>query len=127
MREEQLTQLIELLSQMEKLAIKLPDMRYALETANTIWQKSPFAVGDRVKLARTPEITETHSWGWLGAKHFLVEGAQATIQTREFFNGQFYFGLHFDDESWISHLDGTKRVPDRKAIFSFGEDWLEHA
>jgi len=62
---------------------------------------APFSKGDRVELNYTPEITASTASGWLGGKHYLVEGSKATIACVSF--GSFGWGvdLIFDDESWI--------------------------
>lgn len=95
---------------------------------------SPYKVGDRVRLTRTPEITEEKSWGWLGSKHFLIEGATAVVREIDIRkyksddSGKFVYGLHFDNESWVDK-DGQINMiaDDRRALYTFGEDWLERA
>ncbi len=94
---------------------------YRLEAANTIWQRCPFAVGQRVELSVTPVINNREAWGWLGAKHFLVEGAVATVVERQFYEGHFRFGLHFDDESWIHFETKEKHRPDQPSMYMFWE------
>src|SRR5258708_7658 len=116
MREESLPEIIDLIKSIEKLSNgHLGNARWALECANSLWQRAPFQVDDRVKLNTTPEISAEKSWGWMGAKHFLIEGALATVHHREFYDGQFVFGLAFDDESWINH-DGIKHMRKPESI-----------
>lgn len=67
---------------------------------------APYKVGDRVELAKTPDLS--NSPGWAGAKHFLVEGAKATVQVVDHSTHGFTVGLHFDDESWISDFGPDK-------------------
>jgi hypothetical protein len=62
---------------------------------------APHQIGDRVMLAETPEITPTQRWGWMGAKHFLVKGAKATVKEVEADGREFGYMLEFDDDSWI--------------------------
>lgn len=108
------------------LGVNVNEHLYTLEQINYIWDLSPFKVGDRVVLTKTPEISETVSWGWLSAKHFLVQGATGGVVERSFRNGKFCFGIHFDDESWISSL--TKEInpihPDKRAQYWFSQDSL---
>ena len=104
----------------------LQHWRYVLESANTIWQKCPYQIGDRVMLVKTPVINEKESWGWLCAKHYLIQGAIATVHQREFYQGKFVFGLYFDDETWID-LNGNKNKPDRPGMLMFGESWFAPA
>jgi hypothetical protein len=40
---------------------------------------APFKVGDRVALAKTPNITQESAPGWMRSKHFLVKGAEGTV------------------------------------------------
>jgi hypothetical protein len=125
MNEETLPQLIELVEQLEKLTRgNLADLKYHLQTANSIWRLAPFKVGDRVQLAKTPNINEKDSWGWMGAKHFLIKGAAATVQVREFYDASFVFGLHFDDDSWLTP-EGVKHMHDKKGLYMFRAAMLE--
>lgn len=68
--------------------------------------KAEFKVGDRVELAETPEINERESFGWLCSKHFLVEGAKATVADVGYYDGQFGYSVIFDDESWKEERTG---------------------
>ena len=85
----------------------------------------PYKIGDRVQLTKDPEIL--YGSGWYGYKHFLIKGAIATVESQDFRDGKFRFGLIFDDESWISSIDGkiTKAHPAPHHIFGFSEDYLE--
>ncbi len=69
---------------------------------------SPFKPGDRVALTKTPEITGEKSWGWLGSKHFLVEGAVGVVVSIDADERGFSAMVQFDDESYIDHR--TKAV-----------------
>lgn len=83
----------------------------------------PFKAGDRVRLTKTPVIEEGS--GWHGSRHFLVEGAIATVRQCDWRKGRFVFDLEFDDESWLDEKGEIYRVPsDRRRSFSFGESWL---
>lgn len=128
MKENDLDKLIDKLKQVAKLFnYSMQDHIYSLECANTIWLRCPFSVGDRVVLTMTPEITEEKRWGWMGAKHFLVKGAVATVAEREFYDGTFKFGLKFDDDSWINSTDGSINPIEEKnrGLYYFSEKNIE--
>jgi hypothetical protein len=126
MKEADLSVIINAMEQMEKIThVHLGDWKHIFKDACTIWQKCNFIVGDKVKLNKTPVINTEESWGWLGSKHFLIKGAMATVRTREFYNGHFVFGLHFDHESWIDGNGKARPVKDTKSLFMFSETWLE--
>lgn len=78
---------------------KLQAFKHFLET------QGRFKEGDRVELAETPEITEKKSWGWLGSKHYLIEGAKATVMDVSYYKGEFGYTLSIDDESWKDRND----------------------
>jgi hypothetical protein len=78
-------------------------------------------------LKTTPDINPETSWGWMGAKHFLVEGAVATVVDRQFYKGMFRFGLKFDDESWINQHDGSINAVEesKRGVYYFYEKSIE--
>jgi hypothetical protein len=85
---------------------------------------APFKVGDRVALSKTPKIDRETAWGWLGSKHFLVQGALGIVRTVDLHgDGKLSFGVEFDDETWIDR-DGHRRPLDRKHHYCFGEGSL---
>ena len=92
--------------------------------AAALFERAPFKTGDRVRLTRTPDITPTKSWGWMGARHFLVKGALATVDSVDFSDGHFEAWLRFDDESWKDH-EGKLHPPSEKALYHFWETSLE--
>lgn len=125
MREDDVEKIIEGIQTLEKLSGgNLTHWRYVLNNANSLWKRCPYKVGDKVQLNKTPEISFEKSWGWMGGKHFLIEGAVAKVADRQFYDGQFVFGLMFDNETWISPTDGKLNLPYSKCIYSFGESWL---
>lgn len=71
-----------------------------LKNLEALDAQAPYRVGDRVVLARTPDLT--NSPGWHGREHFLVEGAKATVEQIDFGKKGYTVSLHFDDESYIS-------------------------
>lgn len=85
---------------------------------------APFKVGDRVMLKKPPTIDDTHAPGWAGCKHFLIEGAKATVCEVSCGEGGFRFYLEFDGESYIDHEHMLHMVKDKHS-FCFGEDFLE--
>ena len=92
---------------------------------------APFKVGDRVQLKVTPEITENVRYGWLGHKHFLVEGAAGVVRDAGCGSRGFWFMVSFDEHSWI-HFQTKAWMPVPEAdrgLFTFGEHDLaqEHA
>ena len=96
--------------------------------ARALFDRSPIKVGARVRLTRTPDITVEKRWGWMGAKHFLVEGALAAVDEVDFSDGKFSAGLCFDDESWIPKCgpDASKPQPViQRAQYWFVEDVFE--
>lgn len=86
---------------------------------------SPFKVGDRVELSYTPKIDPQNSWGWMGSKHFLLEGAQAVVEKVDCGSSGFSYAVIFDDESWIDHTGNVHARPeDEKHRFHFNETGL---
>lgn len=86
---------------------------------------APFKVGDRAVLTRTPEITREKSCGWMGSRHFLVEGRAGVISEVEIWDGKFRFGFEPDNQTWICSFGNHEENPvDRPHSYSFGESWL---
>jgi hypothetical protein len=126
MNENTLPELIKWVEAFEKLTnARIPDIKYNLECANSLWEMAPFKVGDRVQLAKTPDINKETSWGWLGAKHFLIKGALATVHSRQFYDAHFIFGLYFDNDSWLTP-EGVKhmRLPKDRGLYMFRAESL---
>jgi len=82
----------------------------------------PYKVGDRVKLTKTLDIPKGN--GWYGSKHFLVEGAIATVNNCGYRGDSFSFGLKFDDETWIDMYENIKPVT-AKHLFYLSENLIE--
>ena len=99
-------------------------LQVALEMVDGLIERAPFQVGQRVALARTPEIGPAS--GWSHYKHFLVQGAAGTVRYVEFGRGHFSFAVTFDDESWIDS-EGTLHPADpaRPGHFYFDERDLQ--
>ena len=92
--------------------------------AEGLFERAPFKPGDRVRLTATPEISSEVRWGWLGAKHFMVKGALATVREVDFSRGQFEAYLHMDDETWIDS-EGVHRPVDSPSLYHFWENQIE--
>lgn len=88
---------------------------------------APLQVGDRAKLTKTPEITLERAWGWMGAKHFLIEGHEGEVVSVEFSNGLFRYAFKPDNQSWANTFNGvvTPLVEQDYAHYQFSEKWLE--
>lgn len=86
---------------------------------------SPIKAGDRVELIETPEISETVSWGWLSAKHFLVAGARGAVDHVECGSDGIRVYVVWDDESWIDR-DGMRRPVSRPSLYCHREVSLKN-
>lgn len=88
---------------------------------------APYQRGDKVVLTETPVITEHHSWGWLGGKHFLIAGAVAEVRGVEVEPDGFLFYLAFDNDSWIDpHTREVHyRSPADRSLYRFSEKVLQ--
>jgi hypothetical protein len=95
--------------------------------ARALFDRAPFKPGDRVRITKDPNITQEKSWGWMGAKHFLVVGALGTVRYVDFYDGHFCADVIWDDESWISSTDKTLHpVPlEDRALYRFWETKIE--
>ena len=98
----------------------------------------PFKVGDRIELASTPKIDKDTRWGWLGSKHYLIEGSPGVVVSRDYYKGRFSFDIKMDLESWVQDWGEDrgkwKSVSDRHTYCfyegtirsSTKEEWLIH-
>ncbi len=93
----------------------------------SVWKLCPFADGARVRLRETPEISDVTAPGWRGAKHFLVKDALGTVRDRAFFDGVFFIGVVFDDETWVHPTTKELLRPEMPAAYTFAARWLEPA
>jgi hypothetical protein len=84
---------------------------------------APFKIGDRVRLTRTPEITNDVCFGWIGHKHFLVEGSVGTVRDAGCGSRGFWFLVALDEQSWIHYQTGQLNVvpENERGLFEFGE------
>lgn len=93
--------------------------------AEALFAMAPFRPGDRVRLTKTPEISEKVAWGWLGAKHMMVEGATATVQGLDFSGGHFEAWVYMDNETYRSSRTGELKPVDRPALYHFWDTGIE--
>jgi hypothetical protein len=123
----------ELFSDIEALNKTLIEGEYGykittvIENYHSIFTKfCPFKTGDRVCLSSTPVISREERCGWLGAKHFLVEGAAGTIHSCDYYKDRFRFGVQFDSDSWIHPISKeTIKVPDEeRGLYTIDENML---
>jgi hypothetical protein len=104
-------------------------VRTIVEQSLYIFDRALFKNNDKVKLKRAPIIDQYNNWGWLGQKHFLVEGATAIVKERSFYGGKFRYLLEFDNESYVDVV--TKLIQpvdsEKRGQYLFVEDYLELA
>ena len=95
------------------------------ELIEGLYSFAKFEVDDRVALNATPKISEEKGWGWLGAKHFLVEGECARVCKIEWRGDlqTFCYHLMFDNESWLDK-NGIPQKVSKTALYYFAENWL---
>lgn len=100
--------------------------KHAVAYEAVLTRYATFKVNDRIQLSRTPVITEQTAPGWMSSKHFLVQGARGTVTGADMRldNGKMWYGIAFDDESWIDQEGNVRPVRDRHQYW-FGEDMLE--
>lgn len=85
-----------------------------------------FKVGDRVKLALTPEISAKKNSGWGGSKHFLVKGHPGTVVhvsgpgIGKEVGGYF---VDFDDQTYL-HFQTGEKIPCRHGLYGVHETWI---
>lgn len=80
----------------------MSDLLYLYKTVLAVFERCPYKKGTRVALTETPHISPES--GWYSAKHFLIEGAKATVHEVGFSESKgLYAYLAFDDDSWIDY------------------------
>jgi hypothetical protein len=88
---------------------------------------APFKVDDRVVLTVAPKITDESAPGWLGCKHFLVEGARGIVKGSDVrTDGTLRFNVMFDDESYIRQHDSVIVPIEDKHLYCLKEEDLMH-
>lgn len=91
-------------------------------------QIAPFKLNDKVVLIKTPKIDENTRWGWMGSKHFLLEGEKATVCSVDIDKGKWLLGLVFENDSWISHTtnEAILRKSNKRGVYYFTSDFVAH-
>lgn len=95
-----------------------------LEESEYIFELSKFKENQIIKLNKTPIIDEKNSWGWIGFKHFLIEGATGVIKDVRIHKGKFQYGIHFDNDSYMSYHSKELILSDKKGTFYFDESYI---
>ena len=95
-----------------------------------LFDHAKFKVGDRVKLnsAWTHHVGNNGiSSSWDSCKHFLIEGATATVKTVDFYPKGFVYDIMFDVETWIDKWakPPIEREVTDKHLFAFHEKFLK--
>lgn len=114
---------------------RLHNTNHTLETISeyveALFSYSKFKVGGRVQINADWEpyfhaaLDRSDRHGWRGGKHFLIEGAAATVKNIDYRSGRFVYNLHFDDESYMDIVT-KKAVPIKdKALYCFQEKYLD--
>lgn len=88
---------------------------------------APYQPGDRVRLTKTPEISDRERWGWLRAKHFMKTGALARIVSVSSDGQGFDYGLEFDEDSYLDRRTNTvhPNPPGERGIYGLTAEWFE--
>lgn len=88
---------------------------------------APYQPGDRVRLTKTPEISDRERWGWLRAKHFMKAGAIAQIVSVSSDGHGFDYGLVFDEDSWMDRRTNTihPNPESERGIYGLTAEWFE--
>jgi len=115
----------DLMSDISELSKRIPSewsLGQVMDSFLSIYDRfCPFEVGDRVELVKNIPVDE--SSGWYSCRHFLIQGAKATIRRRSYSDDKFTFDVEFDEETWIGQ-DGVERPVDRKHTFKISESYL---
>lgn len=122
--------LAELLEKLHELVGSHDLRQYAWVLKNDVipwFDKGKVVVGDRVRLVKTPDINPETSWGWMHAKHFLVEGAFARVHEVELRDGRASYALLFEDDSYLHYRTGEKIMTSaaERGVYYFAARWVE--
>lgn len=81
--------------------------------------------GEKVLLAKTPEIKQGH--GWYHHRHFLVKGTEAVINDIGCGVNGFYYYLSFPSESWVPDYgeDRSPQLTPNKHLFCLNEEYVK--
>jgi hypothetical protein len=125
MKDTDLDKLLEDISSLEKtLKIHLPHWKWVLESANSIWNRCPYQVGEKVQIVKMKKLEWDSQWQF--CTHFLHEGAVGVVKSRDFRHGKFGFHLLFETQSW-KDKDGKTHPKPYENTFYFEENYLAPA
>ena len=83
-----------------------------------------FKIDDKVQLVKDVPLAEKS--GWWPYRHFLKEGEKGTVKSRDWRDGDFYFHVVFDKESWIG-FDGAIHKSERESLFLLPQSMLKQS
>lgn len=99
------------------------------EAVKVLWTPA-MKRGDRAVLTKTPVIDGKEAWGWMGSKHFLIEGRTGKIASTDcyysFKDNTLCKGYGFipDNQTWINSVDGEEKDVTDPSVYGFSEDDL---
>ncbi len=107
----------------------LQDATDALDILHSL---AEFKEGQFVKLAGTPKIPLANGrHGWIGARHYLVEGAAGVIKQVWWYGGTFRYAVGMADESWLDAKGKIHPMPfehlyhfKQKQLARWEGDWV---
>lgn len=99
------------------------EVEKVLEEFLHVFKLAKYSLDQECILNRTPPINSRTNWGWIGHKHFLIQGSKCRVIHRHFVNAKFVYGVEFHEETYI--INNEKKLPDQKAVFMIPEDWLD--
>jgi hypothetical protein len=126
-KHEKFKEILSELSRLNSCIDRLNDSEFLfiLQNHEDMFERfSPFKIGDRVELIKTPIINEKEGWGWLSFKHMLVKGAVGTVKESEFYSKKFRFCIEFDEDTWHNTVLNIYEKREPKGLFNFSEDFL---
>lgn len=120
-----IAKVLEILDSLHDIGIS--DLKFELTKCEEYRQgclaASKFKSGDRLVLVK--DIDLTHAWGWEHCKHFLIKGEKVTVDSYDYFNGQYVYDVIFDNESFISAFDNQTYFIKKKHTFAIEEYYFE--
>lgn len=99
-------------------------LRKGEEYREGLLDRAPAKMGDLVELTKAPEITEEKSRGWLCWKHVLIAGAKGIVSDMNFYDGKFWFGVRFHEQSCIDEYTGEVHMIENRGTFMFPEEFI---
>lgn len=103
-------------------ALEQPHRMYEINNvasyARALFSFCQLQPGDIAVLVNVPVISETESWGYLGAKHLFVIGANVEIVSLDYCEKQFVVGFMFKHETWIDLLTLEEKLVSDRSVYS---------